>query len=295
MFLGTWPLVFLIAVPAAAPGPQLPDFYTLVDAGAVRAPACPCIAEPFRIPSFRAIDGYHVGPAAPPAPSARPEPPADIPAPFLLAYRYRDGIGVEPNDQAAAYWFYKDAADGGNVGMVALGMLYAAGRGVPQDWIAAVYWWQRAAPTHPLAARLIGDAYLCGYGVAASNELALAAYKHALKGGDVSAAIQLGHMYANSCAPPDDEEAVKSYRHAADEGYPEAQVALSALILVGRGAPPDPHEAYYWARLAERRSDGAMQKRASAAVAAAARRMTSDAIAAADRLVDQMIAAGAWR
>lgn len=278
------------AVTAAAPGQQqLPDFYSLVDAGAVNAPSCPCVSEPFTLPSFRALTGYHVGPAAQPAPAVKPEPPADLPLAFLLGYRYREGIGVTPNDQAAAYWFYKDAEAGNNVGQVALGMLYAAGRGVPQDWMAAVYWWRRAEPTHPLASRLLGDAHICGFGVTADNERALGYYTSALKRGDVSSAFKVGQMYANACAGPDDEEAVKAYRLASDEGYPEAQIALSGLILAGRGVPQDPHEAYHWARLAERRSTGAMQTRARTAVEAAAGHMTSAAIAAADALVDQMI------
>ena len=69
--------------------------------------------------------------------------------------------------------------------MVALGLLYAAGRGVPQDWAAAVYWWRKAEPTHPFASRLLGDAYVCGLGLSPSHERALHAYRSSVERGDV--------------------------------------------------------------------------------------------------------------
>ena len=66
--------------------------------------------------------------------------------------------------------------------------------------------------------------------------------------------IQLGHLYASGCtAPPADDAAFKAYQRAADEGYPEAQIALSKLYLEGHGVTAAPYESYFWARLAELR------------------------------------------
>lgn len=325
---------------SAAPAQSLPDFHTLVDAGAVPAPACSCIAAPFVLPSYRPspwkadaverqryvderkrigrdmADGLAGNADASFAVAAHlsdqvlfagPDPEAEDMAVrwlhlaaeqghsgacYLLGYRYRQGLSVKQSDEAAAYWFHKDAASGNNVGMVALGLLYAAGRGVPQDWKAAVYWWRKAEPRHPLASRFLGDAYVCGLGVQADHSRALAAYKRAEGQGDATSSIQLGHMYANGCAPPDDEAAVKAYQRAADEGYPEAQVALSELFLAGRGAAPSPSWAYHWARLAERaQPNGEWRARAAAAAKAAARFMSAPEIAAAERIIDDMLAA----
>jgi TPR repeat protein len=215
-------------------------------------------------------------------------------ASMSLAHRYLRGRGVKQDDAAAAFWFDDAARKGNNVGMVAIGLLYAAGRGVPQDWDAAVWWWRKAQPTTPLASRLLGDAYVCGLGVAANNEQAVLAYRKSADSGDLTGSIQLGHMYANGCASPDDESAVKAYRRAADAGYPEAQVALSDLIRTGRGGPPNPAEAYYWAKVAELRlRDGAQRQRAAAAAKAAARLMSVDEVAAAEQIVKTILADGA--
>jgi TPR repeat protein len=212
-------------------------------------------------------------------------------AAMFLGYRYRRGNGVEQSDEAAAYWFHQAATAGNNVAMVALGLLYSAGRGVPQDPAAAIWWWRKAQPTTPLASRFLGDAYACGIGAARDPALAVREYKKSSERGDDSANIQLGQMHANGCAAADDGAAVKAFRRAADAGYPEAQVALSELIRQGRGEGPNPDEAYYWARLAERRlPSGALHARATAAAKAAAAFMVSDAVAAADRMVDQVIA-----
>lgn len=45
-------------------------------------------------------------------------------------------------------------------------------------------------------------------------------------------------------------EAVKWYRKAADQGYPEAQESLSGMYLRGEGITKDLVEAYFWSMLA---------------------------------------------
>lgn len=204
----------------------------------------------------------------------------------LLGYRYLRGRGVPQSDETAAYFFQRGAVRDDQVSKVALGLLYAAGRGVVQDWVTAVGWWRQA--DFPLAWRFLGDAYTCGLGVERNQEQALLAYEKAAA--DVSAMIQLGDMYANGCAGPDDRRAVAAYRRAADQGYPEAQIALSDLLRDGRGAEPNPNEAYFWARLSERRlRAGQLRDAASARMSAAARLMTPEAIAASEFIVEAML------
>ena len=212
----------------------------------------------------------------------------------LLGYRYQRGRGVPQSDEAAAYWFYQGALRGDHVSMVALGLRYAAGRGIPQDWTAAVYWWGQAQASTALASRFLGDAYTCGLGVAQDQERAAIAYQKAAESGEMSASIQLGHMYVNGCATANDRAAVEAYKRAADGGYPEAQVALSELVRQGRGVEPNPSEAYYWARLAEHRlPSGELRELARSRVEAAARLMTAETIAAAEQMVQTIIVEGA--
>lgn len=340
----------LVAGPAPALAQYPPDFYSLVDAGAVSAPPCACVTAPFAVPRYRPRRGYE-GAAAPLEASAPPSvaelqrylaarrsiardveegrsgnpnasfgvalylsvqpatPRADAmteaaamqwlhlaaeqghpDAYAFLGYRYRDGLAVERSDQAAAYWFHRAAAEGNNIGMVALGLLYAAGRGVPQDWAAAVSWWRKAEPTHAFAARLVGDAYVCGLGVSAEPERATRAYRHAIERGEPTASMQLAQMYANGCASGDDDAAVDAFKRAAEAGLPEAQIALSEFLRSGRGGASRHADAYYWARLAERRlPHGALRMRAAAAVAAAARVLPVDEIAGAEQMVSVMV------
>lgn len=205
-----------------------------------------------------------------------------------LGHRYHRGLGLEQSDAAAAYWFYQGATHGDRLAMIALGGLYAAGRGVLQDWSVAVSWW-RKANDH----RFLGDAYACGLGVAQDSEHAAREYQQGADDGEMSSAIQLGHMHAGRCAAaPDDALAFKWYEKAAQQGYPEAQVALADLLLQNRGEG-GAITAYMWARLAELRvHDGALQTLAAKYAAAAARRLSPVEIAGTDTMVKEMIADG---
>lgn len=205
-----------------------------------------------------------------------------------VGHRYHRGLGLEQSNEAAAYWFYQGATHGDRLGMIALGSLYAAGRGVPQDWKIAVSWWRKA--NHH---RFLGDAYACGLGVAPSQERAAREYQKGADAGDMSSAIQLGHMHAGQCAvPADDELAFKWYDTAAHQGYPEAQVALASLLLQERGEG-GPMSAYMWAKLAELRlPNGDLRTLAAKRAAEAARRLSPPQIANTDLLVKNMITTG---
>jgi TPR repeat protein len=205
-----------------------------------------------------------------------------------LGHRFHRGLGLQQSDETAAYWFYRGATHGDRIGMIALGSLYAAGRGVPQDWKLAVSWWRKANEY-----RFIGDAYACGLGVPQSNDRAVREYQKGADGGDMSSAIQLGHMHAGRCAAvPDDELAFKWYDTAAHQGYPEAQVALASLLLQDRG-DGGPMAAYMWAKLAELRlPDGTLRSLAAKRAAEAARRLSPPEIANTEVLIRNMIATG---
>jgi TPR repeat protein len=206
-----------------------------------------------------------------------------------LGHRYIHGVGLPANDKAAAYWFYMGASNGDIAAMIALGSLYAAGRGVDQDWSGALYWWEKARHW-----RFVGDAYACGLGVEQDNERALAMYQKGADSGDMSSAIQVGHMHAGACtARPDDEAAVRAYKKTADDGYPEAQVGLSLLYLEGRGVAMSPYSAYMWARLAELRLEpGELRRLASSRVAAAARLLSAPEVEDAEQFVKSLIDTG---
>jgi TPR repeat protein len=211
-----------------------------------------------------------------------------------LAYMYSHGIGVPQDASAAAYWFHAGATRGDKHAMVALGLLYAAGRGVEQDWAAGVRWWTQAADAGlPIASRFLGDAYTCGLGVEQNHERAAAEYRRSADAGEMSSSVQLGHMHRSGCARADDQVMAAAYRKAADQGDPEAQIALSALYFEGRGVDQTFYQAYFWARLAERRvPPGPLRDAAHAHAAKAAGFLSAFLIQDADRFLDSVIAMG---
>ena len=212
----------------------------------------------------------------------------------LLGFRYTHGRGVKQDDAAAVYWFHQGALRGDAISMTALGLRYAAGRGVTQDWAAAVRWWQRAQGRTPLASRFLGDAYACGLGVDPDPARAESAYKAAVEGHEMTASTQLGHLYLKGCVQVNEDAAVKAYQGPADDGDPEAQIALSDLVRQGRGTEANPYRAYTLARLAELRvPEGPLKALAAERVKSAAKLMLPEAIPAQEALVQSLIAASA--
>ena len=93
-----------------------------------------------------------------------------------------------------------------------LGIMYNHGRGVPEDDIEAMRWFQMAAAQ-----------------------------------GDTKAMFNVGMMYAEGGgAPKDDAEAVRWFRMAAEQGDAEAQGILGIKYALGEGVPKDYVQAYAW-------------------------------------------------
>lgn len=212
-----------------------------------------------------------------------------------LGYIYSHGIGVPQDAAAAAYWFRAGATHEDKNAMVALGLLYGAGRGVKQDWAAAARWWTQAATGRglPIASRFLGDAYACGLGVEQDPVRAVAEYRRSADAGEMSSSVQLGHMHRFGCVHADDQIMVAAYKRAADQGDPEAQIALSALYFEGRGVEQTFYQAYFWARLAERRvPPGPLRESAHTHAAKAAGLLSAFLIQDAEKFLDNTIAMG---
>ena len=59
--------------------------------------------------------------------------------------------------------------------------------------------------------------------------------------------------------PQNDNEAVKWYRKAAEQGYASAQTKLGGVLFTGRGVPKDDKEAVKWYRKAAEQGDSSAQ------------------------------------
>ena len=139
-----------------------------------------------------------------------------------------------------------------------LGVMYAVGNGVRQDYAEAMKWFRKAADQGDAASQFsIGEIYVSGYGV-----------------------------------PQDYAEAAKWYRKAADQGYADAQRSLGEMYESGQGVKKDYVLAHMWYDLASSRypaSEREWGEMARGKRDMIASRMTPAQVADAKRL------AGAWK
>ena len=112
----------------------------------------------------------------------------------------------------AAAWYRTSAEQGDALVQNVLGAMYQEGRGIPQNYVEAVYWYRQAAEQ--------------GYALAQIN---------------------LGEMYEHGCGvPQDDVHAIAWYRkaaerqsEAADTFGPNARKNLKRMYMSGRGHDTD--------------------------------------------------------
>ncbi len=108
-----------------------------------------------------------------------------------------------------------------------LGLMYAYGHDVPQDYTEAMKWYLRAAEQ-----------------------------------GNVGAQNNLGVMYDEGQGVTQNyTEAIDWYRKAADQGNSGAQYNLAGMYERGDGVPQDYVEAYMWLNLAAHLDESSIAKR----------------------------------
>ena len=103
-------------------------------------------------------------------------------------------------------------------------------------------------------------------GIGLSQEPDLEALRARAHGGDASAQFQLGFAYDTGLGGrPDDAEAVRWYRMAAEKGLADAQYNLAVMYDSGEGVDRDPVEAARWYREAAEQGHGLAQLNLGAA------------------------------
>ena len=149
--------------------------------------------------------------------------------------------------------WYRKAADQGNVtGQLNLGVHYAKGQGVRQDYTQAALWFRKAADQGDAGGQsILGSLYAKGQGVRQDDAQAVVWYRKAADQGNAEAQYNLGVLYATGQGVPrDDAQAVVWYRKAADQGNVFAQNNLGTLYATGQGVPQDDTQAELWYRKA---------------------------------------------
>jgi len=131
------------------------------------------------------------------------------------------------------------------------GMMLNNGIGTQQDTRQAFEWFQKsAASDHPLGAYKLGCYYDGqGAGVVASDSDAALKYKLvSAKAGYALAQHDVANLYDRQGNP---EEALKWWKMAADQGYPNALFSLSRAYSAGKGTPRDLSLSYAYFKLSK--------------------------------------------
>jgi len=134
---------------------------------------------------------------------------------------------------------------------------YADGRGVPQNFAAALEWFDRAAQQGLVLAQFqLGRFYEKGFGVKKDLEAARRLYTSAAEAGNAKAMHNLAVLYGKGIdGKPDYATAAKWFRQAAGYGLADSQYNLGILYARGLGVERDLAEAYKWLALAARDGD----------------------------------------
>jgi len=155
------------------------------------------------------------------------------------------------------------AAKGDPAAEFEIGVRFADGRGIPQDWTAASEWFERAAKQGlvPAQFRLAG-LYEKGLGVKKDVEAARRLYLSAAEAGHAKAMHNLAVLYAEGAdGKPDYPTSAKWFRKAAGYGIADSQYNLGILYARGIGLEINMPEAYKWFSLAAREGDADAAKK----------------------------------
>ena len=128
----------------------------------------------------------------------------------MLGLCYKNGIGTEPNGEAALNWFMEAAADNYTDGLVNLAGAYQRGQ----------------------------------FGLKQDHEKALELLKRAADNGDAESMYRIGEYYRTSSLLAG--QAIEWYQKAADEGYGDAMFRLAQKYLTGDGVDKDQSLAEEW-------------------------------------------------
>src|SRR6516165_10548620 len=143
----------------------------------------------------------------------------------------------------------KRATNEGNAeAMFNLGLLYANGQGVTQDYVRAREWYEKAAEKgFPSAMGNLGVLYANGQGVTQDYVRAREWYKKAADEGNAEAMFNLGLLYANGQGVTQDYVRAREwYEKAAEKGFPSAMGNLGVLYHNGQGIAQDYVRARAW-------------------------------------------------
>jgi curved DNA-binding protein CbpA len=149
-----------------------------------------------------------------------------------LGQLYENGRRGVPQDYVMAQgWYEKAAVQGNGWAQNQLGQMFADGRGVPQNYEKARQWWAQAAALGVAQAQYnLGQLYANGRGAPQDYTMARDWYEKAAAQGNAWAQAQLGQLYANGRGVPKNTMTARGwYEKAAAKGNAWARAQLALL------------------------------------------------------------------
>ncbi len=174
------------------------------------------------------------------------------PAPALAdaAARERGTAALRAGDDAGAFEILAPLADAGDAeAQFLVGLLYAQGRGVTQNfWQAGRYYRSAGEQGHAGAQVNLGSLYENCYGNGPCNSEAAAAwYRRAADQDHPTGLYNLATMYASGHGVAEDEWSARVLmRKAAELGHAPAQYNLGVIYERGMGGPVQVVDAFAW-------------------------------------------------
>lgn len=169
-----------------------------------------------------------------------------------------DKDDVAPTDpKALTPWLDQRAKNGDAIAQYRLGVLYALGQGVKQDYEHAALLFKTSAENGVAEAQYnIGVMYGNGLGIGRDPVQAAQWYRKAATQGNANAAFNLGDAYSSGVGVQKNmDQAAQWFRRAAALGIVNAQFNLGLLYERGDGVPVSQVEAYAWYSAAAARGD----------------------------------------
>lgn len=206
----------------------------------IRLPNPPPPRAPIVVPRSRLAAGLH---ASSPGPLQNP-----------LARSWIGNLWEQVEDSISIERFRKRASQGDPEGCYRIGLVFARGKAVSQDFVAASQWFHQAANVGHSGAQT-SIAWMCelGMGVERNEQLAIEWYLRAARQNHPVALFNLAVMVADGRGTPkDDRQAVEYLVLAANAGVPDAFFSLGKMVLAGRGITRDyEHAIEYFRRAIE--------------------------------------------
>lgn len=167
-------------------------------------------------------------------------------AQYKLGICYDLGRGVSQSDEEAAKWYKIAAENGNNEARVLLGICYKFGWGVQQSDEEALELFVKAADKGDMDVQYyLGTCYDHGWGVPQSIDKAYYWYEKAWEQGHEDAYIKVWTQDVGK-RPLGADDSVDWYIEAAENGDSFAQESLGFFYDIGQWVPQSDEEAVRW-------------------------------------------------